>query len=491
MFGSELGGPRTERCEVCIVGSGPGGAVVADELARAGRDVLIIEEGTVPESGAKFPPEIAVPRYYRDMCLFTTHGPSQIGVVTGVAFGGTTVINSGTALTVPDRTLDRWVDELGIDFDRTAWRAVEKEVETDLSVSPCPIERMSVSNRLFAEGLTQLGLTGGRPLPRCEIGCEGSGRCCFVCPKDAKQAVHLNLLKRALENGMRAIVETRAVGLKQSGARVTAIVCKTAAGGELVVQAERFVLAMGALVTPQFLLSNGLGRRYRAAGHHLSLHPAMKVTARMPEPVRSWEGVPQAYCYEHPDYPNLHFEGIFMPPHVGAMGLPLLGNDLREWMGAFDHVVGFGFFISDSDLGRLYRVPGLGPVVRYGLTAEDLDNFYFGIKLVARAYFAVGAERVLLPLLRAENIYTSASRFEQEFRRRDLRNEELYAMAFHPLGTCRFAANPNKGVVDQFGRCHDHENLYICDGSAIAGPLHVNPQITIMTFARLAARSML
>lgn len=491
VFGSELGGHRRESCDVCVVGSGPGGAVVADELARAGQSVLMIEEGTLPQSGADFQPDLAVPKYYRDQCLFTTNGPSQIGVPTGIAFGGTTVINSGTCLTTPDRTLDRWADELGIEFDRSAWRAVEEELETDLSISPCPIDKMSVSNRLFAEGLETLGLSGGHPLPRCEIDCEGSGRCCFVCPKEAKQAVYLNLLKRALDNGMRAIVETRAVRLKHKRGSVSEIRCHTAAGGRLTVRAKRYVLAMGALATPRFLLENGLGKRYRATGHHLTLHPAMKVNARMPEPVRSWEGVPQAYGYEHPDRPNLHFEGIFMPPHVAAMGLPLLGDDLADWMGAFDHVVGFGFFISDSNHGRLYRIPGVGPVVRYGLTPEDVDNFYFGIKLTARVYFAVGASRVLLPVIKQPNIYTSYDQLERGFRRRDLDSNDLYTMAFHPLGTCRFSASPNKGVVDQSGRCHHHDNLYICDGSAISGPLHVNPQITIMTFARLAARGMI
>ncbi len=476
---------------MCIVGSGPGGATVADELTKAGRDVLMIEEGPLPERVASLAPVDVLVKYYRDLGLFTSHWPIQVGIFRGRVFGGTTVINSGTCLTTPDHVLDNWADELGVEFDRGRWREAERQIEVDLSISPCPTERMSPSNRLFAEGLEALGLDGGGPLPRAERDCEGSGRCCFICPKDAKQAVHLNLLKRARQQGMRAFVETRADGLSFDGRRVTALTCRTAAGGRLVVRAQRFVLAMGALETPQFLMKNGLRRQYPAVGRHLSIHPAAKVNAEMPEPVCAWQGVPQAYRYEDDDHPDVHFEGIFMPPPVGAMGIPLLGTELAGWMERFDRIVGFGFFISDAGHGRLFRLPLIGPWVHYTLTDHDLDGFYFAIKLIARAYFAVGARRVLLPLLAPNNVFESNEELERGFLRSDVRARQIYAMAFHPLGTCRFASTPDKGVVDGQGRCHEHENLYVCDGSAIAGPLHVNPQISIMAYSRLASRSLI
>lgn len=489
-FGSEITGYRTESCETCVVGSGPGGAVVADELARAGHDVLVIEEGPLPEPGPAISPEEAMARYYRDSGFFATHWPLHVPIPTGRVFGGTSVINSGTCFHTPEGMFDRWAQDLGIEFNRPAWREVEQELDNELSIKPCPMERMGASNRLFAEGLAKLGLGPGEPLRRAEDGCDGSGLCCFVCPLDAKQAVHLNLLKRALEHGMRALVETRAVGLVQDGRRVTRLVCETDAGARVTVEAERFILAMGALGTPDFLFKNRFRRRYRAIGRHLSIHPATEVTAEVPQPVRSWEGVPQAYHYEHPDYPNVHFEGSFMPPSLGAAGLPFLGRDLAKWMQRYDRIIAFGFFIDDSKPGRVVRLPGVGSVIRYGLTPRDLDNFYFGVKLIARCHFAIGATRVLLPIANTHNVYKSEEELERGFRREDLRPRQVYVMAFHPLGTCRFAKDPENGVVDRSGRSHHHDNLYICDGSAIPGPLGVNPQITIMTYCRLVARGL-
>ena len=47
---ADVTGDLNLECGVVIVGSGAGGATVAAELAEAGVDVLVLEEGVAPDS---------------------------------------------------------------------------------------------------------------------------------------------------------------------------------------------------------------------------------------------------------------------------------------------------------------------------------------------------------------------------------------------------------------------------------------------------------
>ena len=70
---------------------------------------------------------------------------------------------------------------------------------------------------------------------------------------------------------------------------------------------------------------------------------------------------------------------------------------------------------------------------------------------------------------------------------RPIKAGDLNLMAFHPLGTARADASPDRGVLDAHLKLHDADNVYVADASAIPSALGVNPQITIMALAtRLA-----
>ena len=59
--------------------------------------------------------------------------------------------------------------------------------------------------------------------------------------------------------------------------------------------------------------------------------------------------------------------------------------------------------------------------------------------------------------------------------------------SYHPLGTCRMGRDATRSVIDTDHQCHDVKHLFVVDGSAVNGPLGVNPQLTIMAYATRAA----
>ena len=75
----------------------------------------------------------------------------------------------------------------------------------------------------------------------------------------------------------------------------------------------------------------------------------------------------------------------------------------------------------------------------------------------------------------ARNIYTSRS---------------LLNSPGHLLGTCRMGHDPERSVVNAWGRSHDVKNLFIVDGSIWVTSGGVNPTSTIQALALYIADQM-
>ena len=63
--------------------------------------------------------------------------------------------------------------------------------------------------------------------------------------------------------------------------------------------------------------------------------------------------------------------------------------------------------------------------------------------------------------------------------------------AAHTIGTCRMGDDPERAVVDRFGRSHDIPNLWICDNSVFPSSLAANPALTIMALSLRTAGAFL
>ena len=486
-----------EECDVVIVGSGAGGAVAASVLAEAGLDVVVLEAGhyldrrSYPED-----PLEALEELYRDNGLTVAEGRPAIPVPIGRAVGGTTVINSGTCFRAPEHVLRGWADELGIEW-ATQLDSEYAEAEEMLHVAPVDVERMGRNGQLVMEGAAAIGASGG-PISRNAGNCVSCSSCPNGCRLDAKRAMHVSYLPRAVAAGARVRAGIEVFELIREDGRVTGVRGRIArdptpdgagpverAGEEVAVRARATVLAGGAVGTPEILLRNGLGGG--RVGRDLHIHPAAWIGGLFDEEVRGWDGVMQSYYVDEWHEMGLLMEATFTPLAFGAQWLPGTGREHAERVLAYDRLGSNGVHLSDASSGRV-RVAGDGSTrVTYKLTRDDGRRLLFGIARAAEIFFAAGATEVYsqirgMPIIERGRV--------AEFEAADPPPGALRLEAFHPMGTARMAADPDLGVTSTDGSVHGVEALYVADASLLPTSLGVNPMMTVSAMSAHVARGL-
>lgn len=480
-------------CDVAVIGSGAGGATIARELARAGIDVAVVEEGA-PVSRADFGGRALdrLAKYYRNNGFTSTLGGSLIPVPMGCAVGGTTVVNSGTLLRAPERVLDDWARRHGAELAAPERMGPQYDaLAEELHVQPVSDDIMGNNGRVVRRGAEALGLRG-RPIPRPTRGCAGTGQCGFGCPRDAKQAMHLTSLPAAVSYGARIYARCRVERLllregQALGLEARVLDARGAPTGRtLRVRARAVFLCAGALMTPVLLARHGLGRA-GGAGRHLRIHPGAGVTGRFAELIRGWQGVMQSYAVEAGLDEGFLLEATFPPLGMSysAAALPGVGEEHAERLAAYPHMASIGSIVSDTSTGRVRELPGLGASMLYRMNAEDVGRAVRATALAARVLFAAGAREVY-PGLPAVPVLRSAGEAEALVQR-TWRARDLKMSAYHPMGTARMGRDPGRSVCDPAGRVHETRNLFVADTSLFPGSSHVNPQLTLMALARNVA----
>jgi len=492
-FPVERGGEVEELldADVVIVGSGAGGAPLAKELAEQGRSVIVLEEGGYRPS-TTFPPLAfdALAELYRDSGVTVTVGTPPVLVPLGRLVGGTTVINSGTCFRVPEFVHEKWRRNFGMPeaLSAASLASIYERVERIIGVGPVTPAVLGGNNDMARLGAEALGWSGGY-LDRNARACEGSNRCAFGCPTDAKQAMHLTYLPAAVEAGARVICATRVDRVTFRGDRATGVVARVVDGDgkgrKLRVRASAVVVAAGTFYTPGLLRASGV--KHRNLGRRLTLHPAVKISARFPgRDFYAGAGVPQGYYVDEFQRQGVMMEGAHVPPDMGSVGLPGKGPEHKRLMEHSRELSTFGFLVSDEPSGTVMRGLGGRPFVRYDIGKADEAKMLLGLQKLAKLYVAAGATKLYLPTWRLPELDPSDD-VEARIAAAGIRAGDLEVAAFHPLGTCGFGADPDTFPLDCDLRVRGRKGLYVADGSVMPSSLAVNPQLTIMALAtRLA-----
>lgn len=482
-------GQRIE-CDVVVIGTGAGGAVVGAKLAAQGYAVAFVEEGLFYRrdsfDGRALP---AHEEFFRHGTVAL--GNTVIPVQMGKMVGGSTAVNAATCFRTPPWVLDRWCEQIGSDSFRP--KHMERhfdEVEAVVNAHEPPPVALGKAARLFFEGCEEKGYRHG-PVSRNVAGCTGEGVCEFGCPEDARQSTDISYVPRALRKGAVVFCGTRAERVSIRNGRAAGVEARTVNGKRLRVDARATVVACGAVPTPAFLLHQGLCNSSGQVGRNLSLHPATGAAALFDETIRGFDSVPQSYFSDQ----FLRSEGFLLagaqlPLDVGGALLPLYGESYLEAAQNLERLAASTVITGDDYRpGRVRSVGDGCPLITYRMTRRNVEKLRTGMVRLAEIYFAAGARKVY-PLMPRIPVLESADDIDA-LRDLDVGASDFITTSWHPLGTCQMGTDPSKSVVDTGHESFDLDRLFIVDGSSLPGPTGVNPQITIMAMANRAAEEIM
>jgi len=489
---SEARGLMRAQAEVVVIGSGAGGAVSAKELAEAGIDVVLLEEGGYFRySDFNQREEDMYRRLYRDQGAQSTQDLS-INILQGRTVGGSTVINNCICFRTPERVLARWRAEFGLDeLSLDSLRPYFERVEATLGVVPILPVEVNENNQILLQGCERLGYRAGR-FHHNRKDCVGCGYCMLGCSYERHQSVDMNYVPQALDGGCRLYTRCRAEEILTEAGRLAGV------AGSLLdeesgrprarfeVRAPVVVLAAGAIHTPALLLASGLANRSRQVGRGLALHPLAASFARFERVVDGFVGIPQStYCDEFERLEDgsdgFVIEGIFAMPALFASVCPSFGEEHRAVMEDYRHFAGMYAMIKDEGRGTVSLGEAGKPLIDYELGEREKHLVRRGLAEVARIFFAAGAQFVTHLLSQ-----TLVLRSVDEIPLLDelpLRPNEMALFSAHPQGSCRMHADAARGPLDGHGEAHEVPNLFVADASVFPTSVGINPQITIMTLA--------
>ncbi len=492
------GGGRL-RCDLCVIGSGPGGAHAATVAAEAGMRVVVIESGdfVTPAQMSQREDEM-IPRllWQSGARMTSDHG---IHVHQGKGVGGSSLHNINLCKRIPDAVLGQWQATRGMEhLPLSTWRSLYDEVEALLSVSAVPELAWNRHNTILRDGCAALGWRGGG-LRHNRTGCLGSGFCELGCAFDAKNNVTKVLLPRLMAAGAIVLTRAHALRVNTAGGRVTGVTVGVLDGadpsvaGRFEVDAARVCVSASATGTPALLLRSGLRDPGGETGRSLRLHPAVIAAGDFDEPVRAWEGIPQTYeCTEHLDFSAGSDRRLWIIPAFGhpmgvATMLPGHGEAHAELMGRFAHMAVLAAMLHDRTEGVVEADGEVGVSMRYAPVAADRAQLAKGLVHSARLLFAAGARRVIIPTHRVR-ILRAASEVDA-LADVPIEASSLSLTAVHPMGSVPMGDDPARAAVDSRGKHHHIGGLYVADGSLFPTSIGVPPQLSIYAMGLYVGRS--
>ena len=519
-----------------VIGSGPGGAAVAQQLWEAGKRVVLIEKGPWVIWGSMDTRSYPNLMFQQDKAATSDNG---IILRSGETMGGGTTVNIDLAFSPLEATIQarvgEWKEKGLIDARfytqedvAVAYQWVREKIQTrQLSQS-----ELNQDNKVLWDGAEEFGVDPNLyHLNRYRVGYSPSpvddkrdAAAQLILPAATDSNNPLNVIPDASvaevlfeKVGGSRNVRATGVSLKMNAPWTTygnTIVdpcdLKIPVGATVTCQAENVVLAAGTIGTTQVLLNTAKNNPAVAnprIGKGLILHPSFPMIGVFDRQINLLEGLDSAtFVDAFGVVPGLIFETMGGLPAYGAVVIPGDGKQVYENLANFNVSAGFGVMLVDtpSDDNCITLNDQGDPVLTYALSEADKKRFRAGVALGIRMMFLAGAQKVIIPsnenFLGEKDFDPMHGVYLTDIKQADLVEQNLNFIpnrtvltAAHIQAADKIGPSPDIAVVSTRQRVWnvvtgaEIANLYVMDSSIFPTSVGANPMQSIYTFAKIFA----
>ncbi|MDU9007091.1 GMC family oxidoreductase [Sedimentitalea todarodis] len=512
--------------DVLIIGAGASGAAVAWSLMDTRMHIVCMEQGGVPDSG-RFPStgldwearragdhHISPNRrgWPEDYPVNDDHSPIKVANYNGVG-GGTVLYAAHFPRFHPSdfrvRTLDGVADDWPVDYETLEPFFAENDRMMGVAglagdpayppgkTPPMPPIPMGRSGRRLAEAFNTLGwhwwpcdLAIATEAYDGRAPCINLGACLSGCAQGAKGSVDVTYWPHAQRGGveMRTSCRVREIAVDEND-MATGVVYFDEKGVERFQAAHVLILAANGVGTPRVLLNSvskafpeGLANRSGLVGKNLMFHPYAAIQGVFDDPLDGYKGAHKSILSQefYETDPQRGFVRGYTFETSRGMGPAATVLAGLEWG---EVPLGDGHHAAARKL--MNRVTSLAAICedlpeehnRVSLDPDLVDSN--GIPAPRISYTLSENSRAMLDHAceKGREIMTAAGA------RKVFTTSPIPMAGWHLLGTARMGTDPERSVVNEWGRSHDVRNLFIVDGSIFVTSGGVNPTSTLQAMS--------